>query len=151
MKKMNHGVLALFCVWLLATPPALAQARNAEQEIAALSDAMIQANLKGDTDFYRKYYAADATIVHGNGKLLTKEQDIADLQSGSLKYESIDVREKKIHVYGDTAVVHLLLTFKGLLNGHAFGPIDLRRTITWVKQQGNWKVVAWQVTRVENK
>lgn len=90
---------------------------------------MIQANLKGDAEFYRKYYTEDATIVHGNGKLFTKEQELADLKSGSLKYESIDVREKTMHAYGDTAVVHVLLTFKGLLAGKPFGPIDLRRTV----------------------
>lgn len=151
MKKKNLGLSALFVFWLLAAPHTFAQGRNVEQEISALSDAMIQANLKGDTSFYQKYYAEDATIVHGNGKLFTKDQDIADLNSGSLKYDSIDVREKKIHVYGDTAVVQLLLTFKGLLNGQSFGPINLRRTVVWVNQKGNWKVVAWQVTRVESK
>ena len=68
---------------------------------------MIQANLKGDTDFYQKYYAENAIIVHGNGKLFTKAQELADLKSGSLKYESIDVREKTIHAYGATAVIHI--------------------------------------------
>jgi uncharacterized protein (TIGR02246 family) len=152
MKKMNLVVSALFPVWLLAAPLALAKGGNVEQQVSALSDAMIQANLKGDTSFYQKYYAEDATIVHGNGKLFTKEQELADLKSGALKYESIDVREKTIHVYGgDTAVVHILLTFKGLLGEKAFGPIDLRRTVVWVNQKGNWKIVAWQVTRVESK
>jgi ketosteroid isomerase-like protein len=98
---------------------------------------MIQANLKGDTDFYQKYYAEDATIVHGNGKLFTKAQELAALKSGSLKYESIDVREKTIHAYGDTAVVQVLLTFKGLLSGKPFGPIDLRRTVVWVMWCGS--------------
>ncbi|MGY2488112.1 nuclear transport factor 2 family protein [Cupriavidus necator] len=151
MRKANLVVSALFSVWPLAAPLALAQGGNVEQQISALSDEMIQANLKGDTNFYQKYYADDATIVHGNGKLFTKDQDIADLKSGSLKYESIDVREKTIHVYGDTAVVHLLLTFKGSLSGQPFGPINLRRTVVWVNQKGNWKVVAWQVTRAESK
>ncbi|HJV74510.1 MAG TPA: nuclear transport factor 2 family protein [Noviherbaspirillum sp.] len=153
MRKMNLVVPALFSVWLLAAPLALAQGGNGnvEQQISALSDAMIQANLKGDANFYQKYYAEDATIVHGNGKLFTKAQELADLKSGSLKYESIDVREKTIHAYGDTAVVQVLLTFKGLLSGKQFGPIDLRRTVVWVKQKGNWKIVAWQVTRVESK
>jgi len=153
MKKVNPVVSALFSVSLLAAPLALAQGANGkvEQQISALSDAMIQANLKGDTDFYQKYYAEDAVIVHGNGKLFTKAQELADLKSGSLKYESIDVREKTIHVYGDTAVVHILLSFKGLLAGKPFGPIDLRRTVVWTPQQGNWKIVAWQVTRVESK
>ncbi|RWA53255.1 hypothetical protein AU476_14410 [Cupriavidus sp. UYMSc13B] len=140
---------AFFSVWLLAAPLASAQGGNVEQQISALSDEMIQANLKGDTGFYQKYYADDATIVHGNGKLFTKDQDIADLKSGALKYEAIDVREKTIHVYGDTAVVHLLLTFKGSLSGKPFDPINLRRTVVWVNQNGNWKVVAWQVTRAE--
>ena len=151
MKKNRLVMSALFSVWLLAIPDASAQKGNAEQQISALSDAMIQANLKDDTGFYQKYYAEDATIVHGNGKLFTKDQEIADLKSGALKYESIDVREKTIHVYGNTAVVHLLITFKGLLGGKQFGPIDLRRTVVWVNQKGNWKIVAWQVTRAEGK
>jgi ketosteroid isomerase-like protein len=147
MRNMNLIVLALFSGCLLAAPLALGQGGDVDQQISALSDQMIQANLKGDTSFYEKYYADDATIVHGNGKLFTKEQDIADLKSGSLKYESIDVRERKIHVYGDTVVVNFLLTFKGSLSGQPFSPIDLRRTVVWVKQKENWKVVAWQVTR----
>lgn len=149
--RTKSRCVALFSVWLLAAPLAFAQGGNVEQQISALSDEMIQANLKGDTNFYQKYYADDATIVHGNGKLFTKAQDIADLKSGSLKYESIDVREKTIRVYGDTAVVHLLLTFKGSLSGQPFGPLNLRRTVVWNNQQGNWKVVAWQVTRAESK
>jgi ketosteroid isomerase-like protein len=150
MRKVNLVVSAFFSIWLLAAPLASAQGGNVEQQISALSDEMIQANLRGDTGFYQKYYADDATIVHGNGKLFTKDQDIADLKSGAIKYEAIDVREKTIHVYGDTAVVHLLLTFKGSLSGKPFGPINLRRTVVWVNQKGNWKVVAWQVTRAES-
>jgi uncharacterized protein (TIGR02246 family) len=151
MKQTNLTASALFSVCLLSTPLVFAQGSQTEQQISALSDAMIQANLKDDTSFYQKYYAEDATIVHGNGKLFTKEQEIADLKSGSLKYESIDVREKTIRTYGDTAVVHLLITFKGLLGGKEFGPIDLRRTVVWIKQKGDWKIVAWQVTRAEGK
>jgi uncharacterized protein (TIGR02246 family) len=147
MRNVNLIVLALFSGCLLGAPLAFGQGGDVEQQVSALSDEMIQANLKGDTSFYEKYYADDATIVHGNGQLFTKEQDIADLKSGALKYESIDVREKKIHVYGDTAVVNFLLTFKGSLSGQPFSPTDIRRTVVWVKQKGNWKVVAWQVTR----
>lgn len=153
MRNVNYIVPALLSAWLLAAPIVLAQGGNGnvEQQISVLSDAMIQANLKGDTAFYQKYYAENAIIVHGNGKLFTKAQELADLKSGSLKYESIDVREKTIHAYGDTAVVHILLTFKGLLGEKPFGPIDLRRTVVWVNQNANWKIVAWQVTRVESK
>jgi ketosteroid isomerase-like protein len=146
-KKMQNPILWMWLSFWLVASVATAQVSSAEQQLSALSDEMIQANLKGDVSFYEKYYAEDATIVHGNGKLVTKEQDIADLKSGALKYESIDVREKIIRVYGSTAVVHLLITFKGSLNGQPFAPINLRRTVVWVNQAGSWKVVAWQVTR----
>lgn len=147
MRIMNLSTLALFSACLLVAPLTFGQAGNAEQEVSALTDQMIHANLKDDTAFYEKYYADDATIVHGNGKLFTKDQELADLRSGALKYESIDVREKKLHVYGDTVVVSLLITFKGSLSGQAFPPTDLRRTVVWARQNGNWKVIAWQVTR----
>jgi ketosteroid isomerase-like protein len=108
---------------------------------------MIQAQLKADARFFEKNYADDATIIHGNGKQFTKDQEIADLKSGSLKYESVDVGERKIHVYGDTAVVNFLISFKGAVSGKPYSG-DLRRTVVWVKQQGNWKIVTYQVTRV---
>ncbi len=72
MKNVNLVASALLSFWLLAAPLALAEGGNVEQQISALSDEMIQANLKGDTDFYQRYYADDATNVHGNGKLVTK-------------------------------------------------------------------------------
>ena len=147
MRTWNLRRVVLLSACLLAAPFALGQGGSVEQQISALSDQMIQANLKDDTAFYEKYYAEDATIVHGNGKLVTRDQDIADLKTGSLKYESIDVKQKTIRVYGDTVVVNFLITFKGSLSGQAFPPTDLRRTVVWIRQNGSWKVVAWQVTR----
>ncbi len=151
MRKVNLIALALVAVCLLAVPLALAQGGgSAEQQISALSDQMIQAQLKADTSYFEKHYADDATIVHSNGKLYTKAEEIAELKSGSLKYESNEVRERKIHVYGDTAVVNLLVSFKGALSGKP-SSADLRRTVVWAKQKGNWKIVAYQVTRVASQ
>jgi len=147
MRKVNLIALAMVAVCLLAAPVALGQGGSAEQQISALSDQMIQAQLKADTSYFEKNYAEDAMIVHGNGKLYTKAEEIAELKSGSLKYESNEVRERKIHVYGDTAVVNFLISFKGTIGGKPF-PGDLRRTVVWVKQKGNWKIVAYQVTRI---
>ncbi len=147
MKKVNLVVLALFAC-CFATPPASGKGGNVEQQISALSDQEIQAQLKGDTGFYEKSYADDATIVHGNGKVYTKDQDIADLKSGTLKYEALEVRERKMHVFGDTAVVNFWIFFKGVLAGQPFSGAELRRTVVWVKQKDSWKIVLYQVTRI---
>jgi len=151
MRKVNLIVPAFVAIiYLLVAPVALAQGGSAEQQISALSDQMIQAQLKADTSYFEKHYADDATIVHGNGKLFTKAEEIADLKSGSLKYEINEVRERKIHLYGDTAVVAFLIYYKGTVSGKPFSG-DLRRTVVWVKQKGNWKIVAYQVTRLASQ
>lgn len=147
MRKMNLSVLALAGVLWLAAPLASGQGGAAEQQISALSDQVIQAQLKNDPSFFEKYYADDISIIHGDGTVWTKAQEIANLKSGSLKYGSVETRDRKIHVYGDTAVVTFLISFKGVVGGKPYNG-DLRRTMVWVKQNGNWKTVAYQVTRV---
>ena len=147
MTKVNLIALALVTVCLLAVPLALGQGGNAEQQISVLSDQMIQAQLKADISYFEKRYAEDATIVHGDGELFTKAKEIEDLKSGSLRYVMNQVRERKIHVYGYTAVVAFLISYKGTVSGKPFTG-DLRRTVVWGKQEGNWKIVAYQVTRL---
>ncbi len=147
MRKINSVALALVTVWLLAVPLAFGQGGSAEQQISALSDQMIEAQLKADISYFEKYYADDAAIIHGDGEPFTKAKEIADLKSGSLRYDLNEVREKKIHVYGDTAVVAFLISYKGTVSGKPFSG-DLRRTVVWVKQNGNWNIVAYQVTRL---
>jgi uncharacterized protein (TIGR02246 family) len=179
MRKLNLIILALVAFYLLATPLTLGQGGNppastkesgatsgrgmtaveqtgkggdgnAEQQITALSDQYVQAYLKGDTSFFEKYDADDATIIHSAGRLITKAEEIenfksGDFKSGALKLESIDVRERKIRAYGDTVVVTGLASIKGTRNGEPFS-FDVRDTWVWVKQNGDWKVVAFQAT-----
>ena len=172
MKSVKFIVLALVAISLLLVLPAWSQGGNppastkesgvtsghgmtgveqkgesSEQQIAELSDQVIQAQLKDDTSFFEKYLADDAAIIHGDGTVWTKAQEIENLKSGTLKYETIETRERKIRVYGDTAVVTFLIFFKGAVSGKPYSG-DLRRTMVWVKQKGNWKTVAYQVTRV---
>ena len=150
MRKVNLFVLAAATVSVLV---ALAWARgsynkvNVEEEIRTLQAQELQARLKGDTSFFEKYYADAATIIHNDGTVSTKAQEIANLKSGSQKYESISVNEQKIHTYGDTAVVNSESSVKATTSGKPNSG-DVRTTRVWVKQQGNWKVVLYQITRV---
>ena len=139
--------MALVAVCLLAVPLALGQGANVEEEIKTLTDQVVQALLKGDTSFFEKYYADDATIIRGLGTLFTKAQDIENLKSGALKFDAYDVHERKIHTYGDTAVVGVEAFAKGLRGAKPFTG-DYRVAWVWVKQKGNWKLTLYQVTEV---
>ncbi len=146
MKSMRIIAPVLVAVCLLASL-AWSQAGSAEQQIKALQAELVTAILKGDTSFYQKYYADDAISVHGLGQVYTKAEEIADLKSGSLKYDSYTVRDQTIRIDGRTAVVVTLVSGKGLLESKPFNQ-DFRTSYVWVEHKGNWKLVLRQVTRI---
>ncbi len=155
MKRVNLVILKLVAVCLLATALASGQAAktgkakggNVEEEVESLQSQLVQALLKADTSFLEKYYADDITIVHSDGKLSTKAQEIANMKSGSLKYESIKVNQRNIHTYGDTVVVNAEASVKDIIGGTPFGG-EVRATRVWVKRNGNWRLIVFHVTRV---
>jgi hypothetical protein len=147
MKSMRLIAPALVAVCLLVVPLAWSQGGNVEQQIKKLTDQLFAAELKVDTDSYGKLLADDYTGIYPSGTLVTKAQDIEDLKSGALKYESIDLREIKIRAYGYTAVAVSLVSVKSTRGGKSISA-DYRVTRVWVKRKGNWKSVAFQATRV---
>jgi len=155
MRKLNLIVLALAALYLLVAPLALGQGEktgkakggNVEEQIKALQAEVVQAQLKGDTGALDKFYADDATLIHSDGTLSTKAQEIANIKSGFVKYESISVHELNIRTYGDTAVAIAKNSVKATISGKPYSS-DTRVTRIWVKQKGNWKIIAYQVTRL---
>jgi ketosteroid isomerase-like protein len=149
MKKLSSIAVAMLAICLLAGPLASAQDQKTdEQQIKALQAEFVKAILKGDTSFYQKYYADDAISVHGLGQVFTKAQEIADLKSGSLKYDSYTISDQTIHIYGSTAVVVTLASGTGLLESKPFNNQGFRTSYVWVKHKGDWKLVLRQVTRI---
>lgn len=109
--------LSLAAISLLCVPTSHSQAKkppkanangSVQQQVKMLNDQMIEASLKGDTTVLEKCYADDCLIIHGDGKVSTKAQEIEDFKSGAVKYDSLDVREHKIFTYGDTGVANVL-------------------------------------------
>ncbi len=120
---------------------------DAVAQVRALQKQLLQAILKSDTAFLEKYYADDYTAIHGDGKLSTKAEEIANFASGVTKYESIEVRESKARAYGDTVIINGRVFVKTTVNGKPYSG-EVSNTRVWVKQKGEWKVAAWQATRV---
>jgi len=146
MKGMRIIAPTLVAVCLLVVPVAWSQGGTVKQQVRALADQTAKANLKGDVSFFEKYYADDAVIIHSDGKMSPKAQEIRALKSGFVKYESYDEHDVEIHVYGNTAVVSSLLSFKGVINGQPYSGV-VRTTRVWVKRKGDWKLVAFHSSR----
>ncbi len=145
MKSVKLIAPVLVTVFLLVVPLAWTQGGNVEDQVKALSDQFSQAFGKADTGFMEKYFADEFTGIHSDGKLSTKAEEIDNVKSAALKWASVDIHERKLRVYGDTAVVIVLASSTGTLGGEPYSG-DFRTTQVWVKQKGNWKVVAFQST-----
>src|SRR5437762_4440302 len=78
---------------------------HAEQEVARLADAWATAELRGDTALLERTLADDFIGVGPLGFILTKQEWLARHQSGDLTYDSLELDEVTVRVYGEAAVV----------------------------------------------
>lgn len=91
--------------------------------------------------------ADDFTFTTPEGTILNKTQDLETISSGDLVYESINLEDVGVHVFGNTGVV----TGKANVKGR-YKTFDItgayRYTVTFVRLRGRWQAVASQMTRV---
>jgi len=69
------------------------------------------------------------------------------VSGGGLKFESIDLVEHRVRVYGSTAVITGRTEMKGLYNGLAF-QTSSRYTHIFVDDGERWRMVAAQGTQI---
>ena len=94
MERVSLIASALVAVCLLAATLGSGQGGSVEQQVSALNDEVVQAYLKADTTILEQYFADDVRIIHGDGKLITKAEEIESFKSGALKFEFIGARTK---------------------------------------------------------
>ena len=65
-----------------------------------------------------------------------------------MKYESLEISDIKVHVYGNSAVATGTGNVKASMKGHDISG-TYRFTDTWVKRNGKWQCVASQGTKIQ--
>jgi hypothetical protein len=147
MSTRHLLALVLGLAALLSPHRASAQTSPAEQAVRQTEDRRIKAMIDDDFATLDAVLADDLTYTHSSAVTDTKAEYIGTLRSGKTKYESFDRTPSTVRVYGDSAVVTGGATIG--LRGQA-AKIPLRYTLVYVKRGGEWKMVAWQSTRVAN-
>lgn len=120
---------------------------NIEDTINGLTE-QFRLSLKNmDAAAYEKLVADDFISIGTAGRSFTKSQIIESLKSGKLTYEQHDYSNRKIRLFGDTAIVNCTLDQKA-----RFGDRELvgqyLLALVWVKRNGQWQLVSWQATPV---
>lgn len=104
-----------------------------------------EASLRRDAEFPQRVLADDYVAISPLGQVTTKKEALSARKSGQLRYETIDVSDMVVRLYGDTAVVTARADVKGHQLGEDFsGPY--RYTRVWVRRAGRWQTVSYQAT-----
>jgi len=115
------------------------------REIIDMERQAREASLHRDPDFSQRTLAEDYVAITPLGQVTTKQDTISARKSGQLRYDSINVSDMVVRIYGDTAVVTARADVKGHQLGEDFsGPY--RYTRVWVRRTGHWQAVSYQAT-----
>jgi ketosteroid isomerase-like protein len=76
-----------------------------------------------------------------SGKVLDKQTDLETHRSGALKLTKLQASEQELRLFGDTAIVSVLMRIQGSFSGQDFS-IKNRYTRVWLKRNEAWLVVA---------
>ena len=149
------GAAALL-VALAGAGPAVRSAAAQATEATAAADPVEQirqvearrydAMARNDLAALGDLLADDLTYTHSQGVVNTKAQMLASLESGALRYRSVTTDDVLIRVYGDAAVVTGAAVLAVTAGGHDVS-VPVRFIAVYARQDGRWRLEAWQSTR----
>ena len=144
MKKFSIGFSVLFVAAFLgvvacgdkktaqADPPA---------ELIDLNKRYDSALLNQDTAVLRSMYATDFIYTNPDGRVLNKEQQLLNVATSEMKWESGGSDEIKVSVYGNMAILTGAFRARGSYRANPL-TVQERYTSVWIKTDTSWLMVA---------
>jgi ketosteroid isomerase-like protein len=137
---------------ILAIPMAHVFAQDADKTLAAAlkkqADAWDVAIVKKDRKAIADNMSETFFMIGSSGETENKAQFVADLTSPDITIEPYTVDEFKIRIYGNTALINGATNMHGVEGGKPF-VTRYRFTDTYVKEDGVWRIVNVQTTRIK--
>ena len=144
MKKFLVVALLAVAMSLLAFGQANMKSNSkAEDEIMKLEDEWVKTRATKDPTTTKSLLADDFLGSNPDGMAQTKQQFIDSVTAGNFAGGSAQYSERKVRIYGNTAVSTGLVTGAG-----PSGTDKIRYMRVYVKRSGRWQLVAVQATRV---
>jgi len=121
-----------------------------EQALIRIQHDWAEARVEGDISYTQRLEAEDCTIVWPDGKVVNKRADLQTM-TGNIVFSEFKINDLQVRVYGEAGIV----VGQGTISAQKAQQNLLRGKFVWtdtfVKQGGEWKVVASQITPVLEK
>ena len=138
--------IIVILIVLIECSVAVAQSAD-EKAVATAVETLRKALVDADKKMLTEISATDLSYGHSNGKIEDQAAFIERLVSGDSDFKSIDLAEQTIKVVGNTAIVRHKLTGEAVNTGVP-GSVNLAVLLIWQKQNGKWKLLARQATKL---
>jgi ketosteroid isomerase-like protein len=92
-------------------------------------------------------WADGLTFVNPRGEVLTKQQRLDNIKTGATEVKSSELSDRRIRVYGDTAVATMQVALQAQYSGEDRSG-KYRVTIVLRKANGTWQMVVVQMTPI---
>ena len=143
------GIIALASLQACAPMPGT-QASDRSAIVAALSsqaDAWDKAIVRKDRAAVESNMAYDFRQIDGYGNLETKTSFVEGVVSAKLTIDPYTVEDFEVRLYGDVALLSGRTRMTGRYDGKDFTS-HYRYIDTYVRRNGEWKVVSVQITKM---
>jgi ketosteroid isomerase-like protein len=155
---MKHILLSVLITIVAATAaPAQSESkaapskRGVERQLIELERQLSDALIREDARVLDRLWSNDLVFTFPNGKMSNKAQRLAGQKPAAQPSQSDSKTtndEVRVYLYGNTAVVTVLSTWKGRINNQE-NSSQFQATHVWAKQQGRWQLVAAHVSPVK--
>ena len=138
--------ILVFLTIMLCTSNLFAQSKD-EQTLAAATDTLVQAIIRGDRSVLEKLTADNLSYGHSSGKVENKAQFIDAVVNGPFDFLDGITTAQTVSVNDKVGIVRHVFTFHYNNKGET-GEMKLGILLVWQKQQKDWKLLARQAFKL---
>ncbi|MVM31306.1 DUF4440 domain-containing protein [Spirosoma sp. HMF4905] len=144
--KLIVLTLVVFCSLVAVTTNSVAQSKD-QTAVSQAVEHLRLLMISPDKAKLEAIAADDLSYGHSSGKIEDKAAFVEALTSGTSDFVSIELVDQTITVVDNTALVRHKLMGETLDKGKP-GQVKLSVLLVWIKQKGNWKLLARQAVKI---
>lgn len=126
------------------------QPRQVVHIIERLEQRWQRAELESNTTIMSSMLADDYLGISANGRLSTKTETLDSFKTGSIHFSAMNTADRKIRVYGSTAVVVSRAQVTGSQQGQDLSG-HYRYTRVYHRENGVWQIVSFEASRINSR